>query len=139
MPAGNSDLNSLCNNRFSALNLLLGGILAALVVLVLVVASGRSDSTSGSGNAARAVKPIGNTDRIKATLQVGRTYRSVVKVNLDAKVNDKDWSLEKVANLTYAGEAEIHRKIEANDGNESSSCGRSTRCDRSSWLPKWSP
>ena len=65
----------------------------------------------------RPPKPIGDPDRIKEVLQVGKTYRVVAKAGFDARVEDKDWDIKQVTNLAYVMEMHVTRKIESNDGH----------------------
>ncbi len=62
-------------------------------------------------------KPVAKPDRIKETLRAGKSYRIVLKEGLQSRVEDSDWGLKVVVNITYAGEHEILRKIESNDGH----------------------
>lgn len=62
-------------------------------------------------------KPVAKPQRIKETLQAGKTYRIVIKEGVQSRVEDGDWGLKVVVNITYAGEHEILRKIESNDGH----------------------
>lgn len=62
-------------------------------------------------------KPVAKPQRIKETLQAGKTYRIVIKEGLQSRVEDSDWGVKAVVNVTYAGEHEILRKIESNDGH----------------------
>jgi len=118
-----------------ALVVLLSGILLVLIILLAVILLGKSNpsnethdgvrSVLGPGETARrsdlhkppkSPKPVGNPDRIKETLQAGKTYRAVVKGGFEARVEDKDWGIKKVINLAYAVEMAIDRTIESNDG-----------------------
>ena len=106
--------------------LLLAGILVALLVLIYVVlskpssppvspthvADGSPEPASPSGRP----KPIGDPDRIREMLQVGKTYRVVVKATLKARVEDKRWATPQVVNLAYVAEMAVDRTIESNDG-----------------------
>ena len=51
-------------------------------------------------------------------LQVGKTYRVVVKARLKARVEDKAWGARKIVNLAYAAEMAADRTIESNDGRK---------------------
>ncbi len=122
---------------------LLSLILLALIVLVVVVMAGRRDTEDrgrpsadppGAGDkpavgdgqtvhrtelahVPKSPKPIGDPDRVKDTLQAGKTYRVVVKGGFDARVEDKDWGIKEVTNLAYAVEMAVKRTIESNDGH----------------------
>jgi hypothetical protein len=106
--------------------LLLAGILVALVVLLVVVAAqkpvttGKSvSSPDGSSIPASSIvrpKLIGDPERIREMLQVGKTYRVVVKAALTARVEDTQWATKQVVNLGYVAEMEAERIIESNDG-----------------------
>jgi len=62
-------------------------------------------------------KPVAKPQRIKETVQAGKTYRIVIKEGVQSRVEDGDWGLKVVVNITYSGEHEILRKIESNDGH----------------------
>ena len=62
-------------------------------------------------------KPVAKPQRIKETLQAGKTYRTVIKVGVQSRVEDADWGVKVVVNITYMGEHEILRKVESNDGH----------------------
>ena len=61
-------------------------------------------------------KPIDDPNRIKETLQQGKTYAVVLKAGLESQVEDKAWGFRKVVSLAYAAEMAIDRTIEKNDG-----------------------
>lgn len=61
-------------------------------------------------------KPIGDPDRIKATLQKGKTYRIVLEAGMEARAEDKKYTVKTVVNLVYKGEFVIRRYIRENDG-----------------------
>ena len=50
-------------------------------------------------------------------MQAGKTYRTVIKVGVQSRVEDADWGVKVVVNITYMGEHEILRKVESNDGH----------------------
>lgn len=120
---------------------LLAGILLALVVLIVVILTQkRSDSPGTSpepGGHAKPVvtdgqtiqrrdlaappkspKPLDDPNRIKETLQAGKTYGVVLKAGLDSRVEDKAWGVKEVVSLAYAAEMQIDRIIEKNDGKK---------------------
>ena len=127
----------------TGLIVLLSLILFTLIVLVIVVVAGRRDTDDHGrptadphgagntpavgdgqtvrrtelGNVPKSPKPIGDPNRIKDTLQAGKTYRVVVKGGFDARVEDKDWGIKEVISLGYAVEMAVRRKIESNDGH----------------------
>lgn len=61
-------------------------------------------------------KRIGNPERIREVLQVGKTYESTLKVGLQASVLDADWGVRKTVTLNYVVENRTRRKVERNDG-----------------------
>ena len=61
-------------------------------------------------------KPIANDQRIKETVQAGKTYHTVLKVGFQCRAEDSDWGAKLVTNLTYVGEFVVDRHIESNDG-----------------------
>jgi hypothetical protein len=119
---------------------LLVGILTALVVLILTLVFLSRDqglkSSGGSPGSSEKVavsagqtirrselprppvspKRVGDPDRIRETLRVGKTYEIVIKAGLDARVEDKAWGFKQVTNLAYAAEMAIERVVESNDG-----------------------
>ncbi len=119
---------------------LLAGILVALVALVVLVgislrhSPSANPSTSATGSIGSGEtrtnremqaagvpvppppKPVTDTSRIKETYPPGSRYRLVGKVALRGRASDKDWGVETVENLCYAGEVEVVRTIEKNDG-----------------------
>lgn len=111
---------------------LLSGIVLALMVIIAVsVSTGRTsqdkdspvvragervDRGQLSDPTAKPASPIADPDRIRETLQAGKTYHAVLKAGVTARVEDQDWGVKSVTNLTYIGEMEISRKIESNDG-----------------------
>lgn len=135
------DLNMLCRLRQRARTkgeaspvtvVLLAGILLAIVALIAMVlwlrngtspAGGSSTLSEGSvanrSELTSAYTPpntINNPNRIKETLQQGKTYRVVLKVGIDSRAEDKDWGIKQVTNLAYVGEMVVNRTIENNDG-----------------------
>ena len=109
---------------------LLSGIFVTLVVLVAVILlQGRGDEpngppgTNGPSGPAPKHKPkhkpkrIDDPKRIKETLQVGKTYRTILKVGLEARVEDKDWGVKTITNLVYEAEMALDRTIKSNDGH----------------------
>ena len=125
---------------------LLAGILLALIVLTVVIATstpgGGTAVGPGSGNAPpgaaprpavadgqtatrseqkneppKPSTPVADPNRIKETLQKGKTYEVVLKAGFDTRVEDKDWGLRKVVNIAYAAELKLQRTIEENDGH----------------------
>jgi hypothetical protein len=106
---------------------LLGGIALLLLVLIAVVARSPATTTpikqegansESSASAGQKPKRIDDPDRIRETLQPGKTYVAIVKASFDARVEDKSWGLNKTANLAYMAEMEVERQIERNDGHE---------------------
>jgi len=103
------------------ITVLLSGILVALIVLIVVVVR-----NSGPGPDETTVKPkpdentvskpIDDPDRIKETLQEGKTYRVILKVSINSRAEDKDWGVKQVTNLAYVGEMAMNRTIEQNNG-----------------------
>lgn len=61
-------------------------------------------------------KPVANDQRIKETVQAGKTYHTVLKVGFQCRAEDSDWGAKLVTNLTYVGEFVVDRHIESNDG-----------------------
>jgi hypothetical protein len=125
----------------SPIVVLLAGILVALVVLILVLVTQRSGNGSrpespGSSGARpapviaegqkvehselprlpKSPKPIGDPNRIKETLQAGKTYAVVLKAGLDARVEDQAWGVKELVSLAYATEMAIDQTIESYDG-----------------------
>jgi hypothetical protein len=102
---------------------LLALIFLALVILIGVVAlqgGNPSNPTPATGygqpQAASKPKAIANADRIKATLKKGMTYRMVLEAGLEARAEDKAYSVKTVTNLVYKGEFIVARHIRENDG-----------------------
>jgi hypothetical protein len=116
---------------------LLALILAALIALLIAVlrksdgqGSGPTTATtlpttdrpiSRDGVIAHGHKPPEpsrplDTQRIQQTYQTGHTYRSLLKVSLNAKASSKDWGVVADSTLQYLAEAEILRSIESNGG-----------------------
>jgi len=63
-------------------------------------------------------RPLIDSNRIRETLLEGRTYEVVTSGGFDARVEDKDWSVNTVVNLGYVFEATLNRHIEQNDGRQ---------------------
>lgn len=81
------------------------------------VASGETASRKELPNPPKPPqKPVADPDRIKQALQAGKTYQSLLKVGLTSRVEDKDWGTRAIITIVYAGEMELKRKIESNDG-----------------------
>jgi len=131
-----------------AVLVLLSGILVALIVLIVILATQMGGDGTGAGggrptgqasgpSGAKATpvvaegqtirrselpappespKPVGDPDRIRQTLQAGKTYQVVIKAGLDARVEDKAWGIKEVVSLAYAAEMEVDRTVESNDG-----------------------
>ena len=96
---------------------LLGGILVCLMVLIVVLLKSRDVAEMETDRPpAPQQKAVNDPNWIKETLQVGRTYQSVLKVGFTARVEDEDWGIQQLVTLAYLGEAVINRTIEANDG-----------------------
>ena len=116
---------------------LLAGILVALIGLIIVMTTqGRSEPTdSGPDRSQPSVaagqtvhrselpdppprpEPVGNPNRIRETLQEGKTYHAVVKFGLESRAEDRAWGLKEVIAVAYAAEMVVERKIEVNDGH----------------------
>jgi hypothetical protein len=127
---------------------LLSGILLALVALIFVlINSGKQTGGTGQvgvpdpprkqdgseakspavaeGQVARSDVPaedrpkkINNPNRIKSTLQKGKTYHVVLKGGFDGQVVDKAWALKETVTLAYKAEMGLDRTIEENDGEQ---------------------
>ncbi len=109
--------------------LLLSGILVALLALIAITLTQKEEGREGADaspkpgahNASAPAprpEPIGDPGRIREMLQVGKTYRIVVKAKLKARVEDKAWGAKKVVSLAYAAEMAVDRTIESNDGRK---------------------
>jgi hypothetical protein len=123
--------------------MLLSGILAALIALVGVVgwqafSGGDGPGGAGGGNdkppklkegqtvtreevnseGSEPPKPSREVDtsRIKQTYKPGHTYRSMLKVSVNARGTHHEWGLTKESYIQYVGEFEIERTIKSNDG-----------------------
>jgi hypothetical protein len=66
----------------------------------------------------RSPKPIDDPNRIKETLQAGKTYEVVIKGGFDARVEDQNWGIKEVVSMAYYAEMAIDRNIESNDGRK---------------------
>ncbi|MCL4205662.1 MAG: hypothetical protein KJ000_24535 [Pirellulaceae bacterium] len=113
---------------------LLAAILLALLVLIVSVYWPGGGTTTGTGGTKKnggsvigretlpdpppAPKLIGDPGRIKEVAQAGKTYEVLVKGGFDARVEDKDWGIAKVANLGFMFELPVTRTIESNDGQQ---------------------
>lgn len=98
---------------------LLAAIFAAMAVLIIVLLVDRAN-ISAPGDVSKTPKspePINKPARIRETLHDGKTYRVVVKAGFDAKVEDKDYAINKVITLVYAFDMALTRKIESNNGS----------------------
>jgi len=104
--------------------LLLAGILVALIIIIgllLTQLNGGTPPSTPPRNGGpiaepKAPKPIDDPNRIKETLQQGKTYAVVLKAGLESQVVDQAWGFKKVVSLAYAAEMAIDRTIEKNDG-----------------------
>jgi hypothetical protein len=88
------------------------------VVLAVVLLGGPSSGTDDGDRLDVPTDSIGDPDRIRETLKEGRTYKSHLKVGLDARVVDRSWAVNETISLAYAGEFEVDREIERNDGEQ---------------------
>jgi len=61
-------------------------------------------------------KPIGDPDRIKEIVQLGKTYRAIVTGAMNARTEDEDWGVKAVTNMGFRFEMVVNRTIEGNDG-----------------------
>lgn len=118
---------------------LLSGILLALGILIAILLRPVPPPIPGSsGNGSRQppakTKPIGDPERIKEVLQTGKSYRSVLKFGLDARVEDKDWGVKQVTNIAYCAEMQVTRRIESNDGHRIVELRTFDRCRNSKLL-----
>jgi hypothetical protein len=108
---------------------LLSGILLTLGAIIGIFVTGNGPEPPDNGlrqgetakrtdlkSAYTSSKPINDPNRIKETLQQGKTYRVVLKVGIDSRAEDKDWGIKQVTNLSYVGEMAVNRTIEENDG-----------------------
>jgi hypothetical protein len=112
---------------------LLAGIFLALVVLIVVIVTqkrpepppppppvpeGQTIQRKDLTAPPKSPKPLDDPNRIKETLQAGKTYRVVLKAGFDARAEDKAWGVKEVISLAYAAEMQIDRTIEKNDGKQ---------------------
>jgi hypothetical protein len=121
---------------------LLSGILLAVVVLAVIIGVKGSGGPSPDTTKGHPSKPIesgqtetrdqataqgltpsspsraADTGRIREAYQPGKTYRTLVKVNLASRASAKDWGITQDMNLLYIAEAETLRTIESNDGQK---------------------
>ncbi len=119
---------SRCGSTSPVVVLLLAGILVAMVALIAVLVTHKAGREGGDGppktgspgpsTPSPLPRPVGDPGRIREMLQVGKTYRIVVKAMLKARVEDKSWGAKKVVNLAYAAEMAVDRTIESNDGRK---------------------
>ena len=91
-------------------------LFAILIAVVGVVAfnllsSGSRIDPGGPGHAVPE-------ERIRQTYLPGRTYESVLLIDLDGRGTNRDWGITVDTNFLYHGELQIRRKIESNDGHE---------------------
>ena len=100
--------------------ILLSAILLALFVLVVIVLMPGNGEPAGEppleASPAPELKPINEPERIKETLQSGKTYRTVLKFGLDARAEDKDWGVKSTVSTLYAAEMVVDRTVESNNG-----------------------
>lgn len=61
---------------------------------------------------------VGKPERIKEALQVGKTYRSVQKMCLEARGEDRDWGAKEIIKVGLVAECISSRTIESNDGHK---------------------
>ena len=57
-----------------------------------------------------------DTSRLEATYEVGKTYGAMAKVAVQSRGSHKDWGVSTDMTFNYAGEFQLSRFIEANDG-----------------------
>ena len=135
--------NTRCVRRSAGtspvVTVLLAGILLALAILIALLVTQRGGQSTGSASRddppatvtvadgqkvqrpdlpslPKSPQPIGDPGRIKEVLQEGKTYQVVLKIGLDARVEDKAWGVKQVVSMAYAAEMAIDRSIERNDG-----------------------
>lgn len=119
----------------TAVLILLAAILIALIGLIVVLATqGKAPANTNQqapseaqpntvvtrdqlSNPPPKPKSSANPDRIKESVQAGKTYRTTVKTGFQCRVEDKDWGLNTVTNLIFVAEFVVERQIESNDGN----------------------
>jgi hypothetical protein len=117
MPADISIKGRAPNVINPVIALLLGGILLALVVLIAVVAlGGNRPGIQASQQQTAPAAAIGDSGRIKGALKKGKTYKVVLNAGLEARVEDKAYTVKTVTNMVYMAEFAISRKILDNDG-----------------------
>lgn len=128
--------------------LLVGILASLVVLIVTLVRSGKATDEShastswrgetgsstqnldGAGGAGPTVvaqtplppedrpKKIADPNRIKATLQKGKTYEVVLKGGFDGQVVDKAWAIKETVSIVYQAEMMLERTIEENDGEQ---------------------
>lgn len=104
---------------------------ALLVLIVIILLQGSSVTRSGSvlnsgtsiersdlPNPVKPPKPIGDPDRVKEVRQQGKTYEVVLKASIQAKVEDKAYTVRTLVNMVYYSEFKISRHVEFNDGQK---------------------
>ena|GEM_PF-5579114 len=75
------------------------------------------ESMEKAGVETTETKPV-DTERLRATYQVGKTYISTVKAGLTSKASYKDWGITSAMTINYASEFQISRYVVANDGKK---------------------
>jgi len=119
---------------------LLAAILLALIALIVVVAMPRQENAPAQAASRPSLKTAGpgdtvsrqdltdagyhpntpskaiDTGRIQETYRPGAHYHVLLKAALKSRASLKDWGIIQDMNLNYAGEAEVFRTIETNDG-----------------------
>jgi flagellar basal body-associated protein FliL len=123
----------------SLLVLILIAVVVVLVGVIIAIVLSRSPADPSAGAPSRATtvpadkvekreeaeqegvkasKPSApvDTTRLAQTYVPGKTYRSLVRFTANGQGTHKDWGVTKEATLAYAGEMEVTRFIESNDG-----------------------